>query len=72
VTERSSGSRARTRAQDPRPRPTAVRREGGRASEGPLKAAAQIVLGLGVSCLSGMIVMGFLGGVVLGILYLTK
>lgn len=71
MTERTSGSRARprTRARDPRP---AAQRQNAPSSQNPLIAAGQILLGVALSCLGGAILLGLLGGLVLGILYLSR
>ena len=38
----------------------------------PVVAAAQILLGVGLSCLMALLCLGALGGVVVLVLYLTK
>ena len=77
MTERTTGSRARGRARDARP---TAQRQGAREprpqsqshSQNPLIAAAQILLGVGLSCLAGALCLGLLAGLVLGILYLSR
>jgi hypothetical protein len=65
----SNGPRARTRARSPRP---AERRQGSGESQNPFISAAQLLLGVGLSCLGGAIMLGGLVGVVLLFLYLNK
>jgi hypothetical protein len=77
MTDRLSGSRARTRARTPlRVEKTQQdsRRNAPRTGgpQSPLTAAAHITLGVALSCLGGMLAMGLLAGAVLAFLYVTK
>jgi hypothetical protein len=65
----ANGPRARTRARSPRP---AERPRASGTSQSPFISAAQLLLGVGLSCLGGAIMLGGLVGVVLLFLYLSK
>ena len=68
----SNGPRARARARSPRPAERPRASGTSQNSQNPLIAAAQLLLGLGLSCLGGAIMLGGLVGVVLLFLYLNK
>jgi hypothetical protein len=65
----ANGPRARPRARNPRP---VERPRASGTSQNPFISAAQLLLGVGLSCLGGAIMLGGLVGVVLLFLYLNK
>ena len=68
-----SGARSRPRVARPPGAPPASRpAPGPQRPPHPVVAAAQILLGVGLSCLMALLCLGALGGVVVLVLYLTK